>query len=202
MKLKNIIRFLTTVLMLICISLSVSSVDCDCHPGGTQNRVCLFTEPTNIQLSGDTFDFDIKIRNFYRTVSGASITDITTSVVSCNGPQGACTWTGSNSDFSISINPSVIASSQAGVHSPCGTTPEQCRDCNTGRVETVNSQITINDAPDGTYTIRYRVGWQPKDRERFIDVTISFTSNGCIPDCVGKECGGDGCGGSCGSCSG
>ncbi|MDO8459911.1 MAG: hypothetical protein Q7S74_02275 [Nanoarchaeota archaeon] len=33
-------------------------------------------------------------------------------------------------------------------------------------------------------------------------VTCQISGGGCIPDCAGKSCGGDGCGGSCGSCGG
>jgi hypothetical protein len=162
------------------------SVSCDCHPSGVQNRVCLFYEPyPTLTMTEDYFDFAVKIRNFYRTEVGAAITDITGSVVSCTrSGGGACTWsTNGATDFHITITPSVIAQSLGGPYGECPTTVSGCRTCTTGRVETMNSRITVNNAADGTYVIRYRVGWQPLNRERFMDVTITFSSGGgCTSD--------------------
>lgn len=171
--------------LLIAVPLTIS-VSCDCHPSANQIRVCLFYEPfPTLTMVDDHFDFAVKIRNFYRTSTGEAITDITGSVVSCTRSDGAsCTWsTNGNTDFLITINPSYIASSVGGDFGVCTDTPSACRTCNTGRVETMNSRITVKNAADGTYTIRYRVGWQPNNRERFVDVTISFTSaGGCTSD--------------------
>jgi len=203
--------FLFIMIIMILLSPQAYSHACDCNAGNSQMRVCLFTDPVNIQLSGDTFDFDIKIRNYFR---GGTLTDIATSVESCSRQGGgSCTWSESgNTDFQVSIDPDYISSVPAGSGPGGGLpnfSPEECRNWPyeeryEGRIDTVNTRIKINNAADGTYTLRFRVGWNPNDKERFIDVTISFTSSGgcssdsdcpgqicCGGDCVDSECGSD-----------
>lgn len=75
------------------------------------------------------------------------------------------------------------------------------------------------DADEGEYRIKLRAGWDPDlynppafgdcsgdgcservgDSYKDLEVTIDVPEP-CIPDCDGKECGDDGCGGVCGTC--
>ncbi|MBW2990786.1 hypothetical protein KY348_03710 [Candidatus Woesearchaeota archaeon] len=215
MRIKNFVAM--SIAILLCI-ISVYAFDCDCHPGTGENRVCLYIDPAGtIPLSGDTFEFDIVVRNYFSW----NIETITTEVESCQGPGGSCTTSGTNSDFQVTINPTTIndigwdqsISYSQLQNSDCSMS--NCRNCGEGVTASTNSKVKIVNAPDGSYTIQYKVTWvpvkspyiggldDPSPKSRYIDVNIDFSSNGgCIPDCVGKECGGDGCGGSCGSCSG
>jgi hypothetical protein len=166
---------------------NVAGHACDCNAGGQENRVCLYTDPQNVQLDGYTFDFDIKIRNYYR---GGTLRNVQTSVQSCS-KQGGGSCTTNGGDFSVSINPSNIASTAAGdgpTSVPSGLDPDECRDYGYGTIETVNVRITIKDAADGTYNIRFRVSWST-GLSRYIDVTISFES-ACVDECTAgqREC--------------
>ncbi len=64
----------------------------------------------------------------------------------------------------------------------------------------VNQQFTKSFSSDGSYTwkieCRDEYGYESSSETR----AFSISSSGCVPDCSGKECGGDGCGGSCGIC--
>ena len=60
--------------------------------------------------------------------------------------------------------------------------------------------------PDDTYTLPEDTSpadQRTEDHDLFIhDETDGALPDVCMPDCSGKECGDDGCGGSCGNCSG
>jgi len=184
------IRHLLLLVIFICLSRSAMSHACDCHADGDYVQVCLYTNPSQIDITSETFNFDVVVRNYYR---GGTLTNIQTSVQSCSGPSGACTWSASgNDDFNININPSQIGSTQSG--SGPGDVgnydPDTCRNLGYGSTDDVNVEITIRNAPDGAYSIRFRVGWDPQGRERYLDVDFDFSSTGgCTSnnDCTGGQ---------------
>ena len=59
----------------------------------------------------------------------------------------------------------------------------------------------IHPSPDGYYLVGYTESWGAKGEDGWIMHTDDdFAITCCTPDCDGKECGEDGCGGSCGEC--
>ena len=196
MKINRIIIF---TLIFILFNLNVSAVSCDCHPSGNQNRVCVFTEPLpgSIALNGDTFEFDILVRSYYRTEYDENIVDIETSLISCKDSN--------NNDcpsnyFNVDIDPDYISYIDTLDNSgACSNTPTACASCTTGRVgEPMATSIQINNAPDGVYVLKFETTWGPPPLElceeeniepcppwnREIEITIEFSS-GCESD---SEC--------------
>jgi hypothetical protein len=170
----------------------VSAHACDCHAGAAQNRICLFTEPADAQLQDDTFDFDIKIRNYYR---GGSVYGLSTFVQSCRtGNGGYCTFSESgDTDFWITVEPADIVSIPSGsgpIFPNPNYEPEECRNLDFGEISTINAKIAVNKASEGKYTVRFRVTWGPHELARYVDVTFRLESEACSDECTSgkKEC--------------
>ena len=61
--------------------------------------------------------------------------------------------------------------------------------------------VTINSgATPGTYSLKFEI--KPGSHaSRYVEISGVVVDDSCVPNCSGKDCGDDGCGGSCGSCS-
>jgi hypothetical protein len=79
-----------------------------------------------------------------------------------------------------------------------GSSQLVCNDDGSGCAD-YTSEISF-DAVAGTTYIIVVDAWR-SDRTGSFDLSITAPA-GCTPDCSGKNCGDDGCGGSCGTCSG
>ena len=75
---------------------------------------------------------------------------------------------------------------------------------NTGGCLIGDLKTQITSDPTGQYTPEIygnKIVWMDRRNGNY-DIYMATLSEGCTPNCVDKECGSDGCGGSCGSCTG
>jgi hypothetical protein len=174
----------------------------NCVPGQTQSQSCNYCSGTNYCTGGT------QTRTCDSSGNWGSYGSCSSGSCSCVAGQCGATSSTCGNTISVSASPSSIpadgssaatlraslANGASGVSVSFSTTlgtlsPSSCT--TSGGICTV----ALRSSSTGTATVTSSASGYTAGT-----TTVSFTSS-CTPNCAGKNCGSDGCGGSCGTCS-